>query len=91
MLLLPQILPVGTPEAEARRFLEAVQAVVDSADSVSFAPHVLADRLSAAPPPHLLFNMALGDMQVARFVETWLAGEVPEIADPYEALGTPPR
>jgi dienelactone hydrolase len=169
-LLLPQILPVGTPEAEERRFLEAVQAVVDGADSVSFAPYVLSERLHAEPAPHLLFNMAMGDtyvantsslayaqalripqvapvalpvpgaeiltgptvhgnlndgavtaalfqydrvteaegqppapaghdstpvsreavLQVTRFVETWLAGEVPEIVDPYAVLGTPP-
>lgn len=63
IMVLPQIVPATFPAVEVRRFLSAVQTVADSADSANFAPYVLGDRLpgAGATPPHVLFDMALGD------------------------------
>lgn len=170
-LLLPQVVPVGSPEDKVAALMALVQGLVDRGDPANHAVHVLHDRLAdTGDPPHLLAHMAMADEyissdstlylarslglphlapvsmevglvpveggpsvqgnlhegqvtaalfqfdrvtvgpdkppvpaghdstpvspeavhQCTRFFRTWLEDGIPEIVDPYHALGTPP-
>ena len=53
---------IGDPAA-IDRMAPVAQALIDAGDPVNYAPHVLLDRFSGAPP-HLLENMAIDDATV---------------------------
>ncbi len=53
---------IGDPSA-IDRMAPVGQALIDAGDPVNYAPHVLVDRFSGAPP-HLLENMAIDDTTV---------------------------
>lgn len=53
--------PAGTSEGEIIRFFPLLQTVVDRGDPVSYAPHVLRDRLIDGPTPDVLMGNVLDD------------------------------